>query len=585
AVSSSTHVGQNTVASAVITWKTNKPTTSRVDYGLDTNYANQTTLDTNLTTSHMVNLANLSADGTVYHYRVRSKDSAGNETVSAIDYTFTTPGTTGGDVKKPSTISNLSSSNLTKNSARLTWSAPSDDYDSPKTGQAASYDVRYSAQEITKTNFTNTSVTNKITGEPTPSIAGKSESMTISGLSPDTKYYVAIESKDEAGNTSAISNIISFTTKQETISQTRPTAPSGGGGGGSFVPVDTTPPSQPTLFKATGTDGQIILTWKNPTDSDFVRVVLLRSETKLSTSIPTKTLLASQDSIYEGTGEEYTDAGLDNGKTYYYYISAYDRNHNYSLVKESSTRPKAGKKTLTTKAKQILFTDNLYFGLKNKEVKKLQEILSKNKDIYPEGITSGYYGSLTAKAIQRFQKKYNIVTSGTPETTGYGVVGPKTREKLNEIYSSFTEQPTNTNVNTTSTAKVKRLFLTDNLYFGLKNTEVKKLQEILSKDTKIYPEGIISGYFGHLTSRAVQRFQCAYNIVCEGNPWTTGYGVFGPKTRKVFNSVYESNKSIINGATVNTSVSHTNTSYSKNITTNLYFGVKNRNSEIKLLQE
>ena len=30
------------------------------------------------------------------------------------------------------------------------------------------------------------------------------------------------------------------------------------------------------------------------------------------------------------------------------------------------------------------------------------------------------------------QKKYGIVTSGTPLTTGHGVVGPRTRAKLNE---------------------------------------------------------------------------------------------------------------------------------------------------------
>ncbi|VAW31933.1 hypothetical protein MNBD_CPR01-2, partial [hydrothermal vent metagenome] len=92
--------------------------------------------------------------------------------------------------------------------------------------------------------------------------------------------------------------------------------------------------------------------------------------------------------------------------------------------------------------------------------------------------------------------------------------------------------------NKTNTDQIENF--TTNLYIGVKNkaSNVARLQKILSKDTKIYPEGIISGYFGHLTSRAVQRFQCAYNIVCEGNPWTTGYGVFGPKTRKVFNSVY-----------------------------------------------
>jgi len=63
-------------------------------------------------------------------------------------------------------------------------------------------------------------------------------------------------------------------------------------------------------------------------------------------------------------------------------------------------------------------------------------MLAQNKEIYPEGEITGYYGELTIKAVQRFQEKYNIATSGTPETTGYGLAGPTTRQKLNEIFSS-----------------------------------------------------------------------------------------------------------------------------------------------------
>ncbi len=57
-------------------------------------------------------------------------------------------------------------------------------------------------------------------------------------------------------------------------------------------------------------------------------------------------------------------------------------------------------------------------------------------EIYPEELITGYYGKLTVKAVQRFQCKYGIVCSGTPETTGYGLAGPITRVKINEILSS-----------------------------------------------------------------------------------------------------------------------------------------------------
>jgi hypothetical protein len=73
---------------ATITWSTNEPADSQVEYGLSTSYGTMTPLDTNLTQNHSVALSGLSAN-TIYHYRVRSKDAAGNLAVSG-DYTFTT---------------------------------------------------------------------------------------------------------------------------------------------------------------------------------------------------------------------------------------------------------------------------------------------------------------------------------------------------------------------------------------------------------------------------------------------------------------------------------------------------------------
>lgn len=73
---------------ATITWTTDEVATSQVEYGLTTSYGTLSPLDPTLTTSHSVSLSGL-ARRTTYHYRVRSKDAAGNESVSA-DYTFKT---------------------------------------------------------------------------------------------------------------------------------------------------------------------------------------------------------------------------------------------------------------------------------------------------------------------------------------------------------------------------------------------------------------------------------------------------------------------------------------------------------------
>ena len=65
-------------------------------------------------------------------------------------------------------------------------------------------------------------------------------------------------------------------------------------------------------------------------------------------------------------------------------------------------------------------------GISGDDVLRLQQFLARDPSIYPEAIASGYYGALTEKAVQRWQVKYNIVSSGSPSTTGYGVVGPRT---------------------------------------------------------------------------------------------------------------------------------------------------------------
>ena len=106
-----------TANSATITWTTNEVADSQVDYGLTTSYGSTTPLDSNLVLSHSVPISGLNSS-TPYHYRVRSRDAAGNLTVSA-DSTFTTvstPDTIPPDttiVSSPANPSNSSSAAFT----------------------------------------------------------------------------------------------------------------------------------------------------------------------------------------------------------------------------------------------------------------------------------------------------------------------------------------------------------------------------------------------------------------------------------------------------------------------------------------
>ena len=88
------------------------------------------------------------------------------------------------------------------------------------------------------------------------------------------------------------------------------------------------------------------------------------------------------------------------------------------------------------------FTTTLGKGSEGSDVTKLQQYLAKDPALYPEGTISGYFGSLTEAAVKRFQQKHNIVSSGTPTTTGYGVLGPKTRTALNALLATPTPAST-----------------------------------------------------------------------------------------------------------------------------------------------
>jgi hypothetical protein len=73
--------------SAVITWTTNEPSTSRVDLGPTTVYGTVSS-NPSLLTSHSLTVGALTC-GTLYHYRVQSTDGSGN-TGSSPDGTLTT---------------------------------------------------------------------------------------------------------------------------------------------------------------------------------------------------------------------------------------------------------------------------------------------------------------------------------------------------------------------------------------------------------------------------------------------------------------------------------------------------------------
>lgn len=81
------------------------------------------------------------------------------------------------------------------------------------------------------------------------------------------------------------------------------------------------------------------------------------------------------------------------------------------------------------------FTRNFERGSRdrseNGEVSRLQWCLSKTGDYDYDEIT-GYYGEVTERAVQKFQSRFNIVSSGNAISTGFGRVGPRTLTFINK---------------------------------------------------------------------------------------------------------------------------------------------------------
>jgi len=187
--------GTITGNSATITWTTNEASDSQVEYGLTTAYGSLTTLSGSMVTSHSVNVTGL-AGATLYHYRVYSRDAAGNRAVSADD-TFTTAT----DSTSP-VVSATTAGSPTGTSVTVTWT----------TNEASDSQVEYglTAAYGSLTTLDGSLVT--------------AHSVLVSGLTANTTYHYRVLTRDGTGN---------LTTSADGTFTTGASGSGGSGGGGS----------------------------------------------------------------------------------------------------------------------------------------------------------------------------------------------------------------------------------------------------------------------------------------------------------------------------------------------------------------
>ncbi len=111
--------------------------------------------------------------------------------------------------------------------------------------------------------------------------------------------------------------------------------------------------------------------------------------------------------------------------------------------------------------------------------------------------------------------------------------------QLRQLNKNSSNNSSRTSVRTINIAKqtrasstattTDRLKLMYKLHKGANGEDVRVLQKILASDPTIYPEGLITGFFGQLTEQAVKRFQAKIKL--------EQVGAVGPQTLARINEI------------------------------------------------
>jgi chitodextrinase len=277
---------------ATISWATNEPSSSQVQYGKSTSYGLTTAVDAALVPSHTVTLTGL-ASQTRYNYRVRSRDAAGNEKVGS-NYTFTTLAAP--DVTPPTVPSGLATAAASPTQASLSWNASTDNVG------VTAYLVRRGETLIAST---------------------AARTYADTGLQPETAYAYSVAAQDKAGNTSAFSAPVSVTTPAR----------------------DVTPPTAVLTLTVTAcNDHACTLSWVAPGDDGNAgtataydiryAMAAISSDSNWATAVQTA---GEPVPAPAGTQQGFTVSGLTPSTTYFFALTTSDEAGNIGALSNTPT--------------------------------------------------------------------------------------------------------------------------------------------------------------------------------------------------------------------------------------------------------
>ena len=139
--------------------------------------------------------------------------------------------------------------------------------------------------------------------------------------------------------------------------------------------------------------------------------------------------------------------------------------------------------------------------------------------------TNGTYGENTDSCVKKFQKEFNLKVDG--------VAGPKTCQKLNEVYPKIVANKDNPGFE--KQGKENTLDVHNMLKQGATGDNVKLLQTELNKVTSCNLK--VDGDFGAKTTTCVKNFQKAQNLSADG--------IVGASTSNKLNTSYLANNTYV----------------------------------------
>lgn len=535
-----------TTKSATLSWQTDELASGYVEYGRTSTYgfssANSSD-SADYATDHLVKLSGLKSD-TRYHYRIVVQDESGNQSVTP-DETFVTaaepaaaaPSETDNatDTQIELKISLVETSNLSKSSVTITWA----------TNEPANSQVFYGTTD----NYGQSSSLH--------SDLTQSHEILINGLTPGTNYFYKVVSK--ADGRTATQDGLEFTTLYEPVVTDQ--APTISNVATQSVKTDsativwtTDEPTRGQIYYGLTTEYDYVTDLSSSLDTNHSQTIQhLTGDTTYNFQIIARDS-AGNETIYQNLTFKTlpepenvlsTGASIVGKKT--------------NLVKKLGALPRhivlqnlwKSKKTISpAKLKPNPATDNNLEQVDLKLAKVFPAKFVAKPVVIKAQALSDQALFIWAASTQETGVKTVIVRSAqryasapTPQQGSiiyYGNSGTFTDINLEVgkvyYYSIFKISGVNSyskpvnfkivpTVNVTQTKfvavppivqKAPIFTFEKSLRFGDNSEAVGNLQTVLASMPKIYPRGLVTGYFGPLTLQAVKSFQSLYKLEITG---------------------------------------------------------------------